>query len=483
MLVSIFALYKINSFSNFQIVRVRMRLMKCYLSLPYQKYQEKNSAEYVYAINDLARNFSLLVVKPILKMLSDFIISIFLISFLIVSYGPDVLVIAVILGLGMSLYYLIFNKKQMRYGVKTNESADQIIKTINEGMVGFREIRVAGIEQLFLNYLSTFSKRYAFNSNFSQLITQAPRFIIEFLLLLSLMSLTFLYIFIYEQSVELLAALAVIAVASVRLLPAFNSITNTILTLRYQLNTVNRLFGDLKGFEETDGLIYDKKLNHDLNFFSLKMEGVNFSYAGKEQELLKNVTLEINRGEVVGINGSSGSGKTTLVDLALGFLNPSSGKILLNDEEIQLNKTLFAIYIPQEPFIIDATLRENIALGKKENELDYELINEIIKLSKLENLLETLPEGLETKIGQNGARISGGQKQRIILARAMYSKRVVIVLDEATSALDEETEKQVLKNFLTVNKGSTVLLISHRTKLFELCDKVFTLENKSVLEM
>ena len=361
----------------------------------------------------------------------------------------------------MSLYYFIFSKKQMIYGINTNKSADQIIKNINEGMTGFREIRILRIKEFFLQYLYKFSKQYAFNSNLSQIITQAPRFIIEFLLFFSLMSLTFLYVFIYEQTLELLSALAVIAVASVRLLPAFNSITNTILTLRYQLDTVNRLYDDIREFGKSQKSIESDKEKVN-NFSKLKLEGVSFSYAGHDQEVLRNVSLEINRGEIIGIAGKSGSGKTTLVDIILGFLKPKAGKILLNNKKFDPEKCSFSVYIPQENFIIDATIKENIALASKNNEIDLKQLSESIKLVKLEDLLNSLPKGLETHIGQNGARLSGGQKQRIILARAIYSKRELLVLDEATSALDEETEEKVLKNLIEFNKQKTIIFISHR---------------------
>lgn len=484
MIIAIFTIIKINSFSNFQIVRIRTDLMKNYLKLPYQKFISKNKAKYIYLINDLTRNFSLLIIKPILKMISDIIMIVFIVSFLVYFYGFEIVVLGTILFFGMSTYYLLFSKRQLKYGVEANKSADRVIRSIGEGLAGIRELRVMGIQNLFSNSFKKHSFDFANNNNNAQIIAFLPKIIIEFLLLFSLILLILVYLFLGYTAPQLVAAMGVLAVASIRLLPAFSSITNTILSLRYHKNTVDLLFEDLKQLVSNEFKLDDKGVQN-AEFNNLRLLNVSFSYFGNNKEVISNSSIEIKKGQTIGITGKSGSGKTTLIDIILGLLPPSKGNVSINgmeSDKSSLIDNMNTVYVPQESFFIDGTIIENITLALEKDEIDLDLMHKSVELAELAEEIKKLESGLNTRVGPDGVRLSGGQRQRIIIARAIYSDRDILLLDEATSAIDEETENKILNNLKKFKKNMTIIIISHRPKIIEYCDRIYRLKDGKITE-
>jgi ABC-type multidrug transport system fused ATPase/permease subunit len=222
-----------------------------------------------------------------------------------------------------------------------------------------------------------------------------------------------------------------------------------------------------------------------LDFEFIKVENLNFHYENVELDVLKNVSISINRGEAVGFVGQSGSGKSTLIDVMLGLLHPQSGLVTINGQSIEdvkqsWQKTIG--YIPQTIFLMDDSLRRNIAIGIADNEIDEMAIREALSSAQLEDFVSSLPEGLDTVVGERGVRLSGGQRQRIGIARALYHRPSVLVLDEATSSLDTETEHGVMQAVQALQGDKTVIIVAHRLSTVEYCDRLYRLDAGRIVD-
>jgi ABC-type multidrug transport system fused ATPase/permease subunit len=222
-----------------------------------------------------------------------------------------------------------------------------------------------------------------------------------------------------------------------------------------------------------------------LGFVSIAVNDLTFSYEGISDSVLCNATVRINKGEAVGFVGQSGSGKSTLIDVMLGLFSPQSGSVLINGQDISQVKSAWQKsigYIPQTIFLMDDSLRRNIAIGIADNEIDEVAVREALKSAQLEGFVASLPEGLDTVVGERGVRLSGGQRQRIGIARALYHRPSVLVLDEATSSLDTETEHEVMKAVQALQGDKTVIIVAHRLSTVEYCDRLYRLDAGRIVD-
>ena len=315
-----------------------------------------------------------------------------------------------------------------------------------------------------------------------------PRYLIE------LTMVTFIVFFVIlltknaTNTQNALPVLGIFVAASLRIIPSINQIVRSINQIKNSIYAGSRLLSDLK---EIDKFHKDRDLNIKENkdtferFEELNIKSIDFSYPGTNDKAIKNISLNIKQGECIGIIGKTGSGKTTLIDIMLGFLNPSNGDILANNTPIKNDlKSWMSLtaYIPQSIFLIDDTIKKNIALGIEDSEIDLEMIKKSLSMSRLDSFVENLPEKIETVIGERGMRLSGGQRQRIALARAFYFQRQIIVMDEATSSLDNETEKEVIDSINRMKRKITMLVIAHRLSTVKNCDYIYIIEDGEIIE-
>ena len=215
------------------------------------------------------------------------------------------------------------------------------------------------------------------------------------------------------------------------------------------------------------------------------MDNISFNYETDKKVALNNINIDIKKGKSVGIIGKSGSGKSTLIDIIIGLLEPSSGEILIDGKKIGTKKILWQKqlgYIPQEIYLLDDTIRNNITFGIENDKIDEELLLDTIKKSQLENFINSLPNKLDTIVGERGARISGGEKQRIGIARALYNKPKIMIFDEATSALDIYNENKILEEVFENKKDKTLIIISHRNNTVKYCDSIYVMEDGKIID-
>jgi ABC-type multidrug transport system fused ATPase/permease subunit len=316
-------------------------------------------------------------------------------------------------------------------------------------------------------------------------IQQSSAYLLEVALVAAVVALVLLTLFLGEGAEGLFATLGMLGLAALRLKPAAGSISSALTTLRFQRDAVQRLFQDLRQLEQMERVETVGAVHTAAPFQTLELERVVFAYPRTKQPALREISLRIQAGESIGLIGPSGSGKTTLVDLLLGLLDPQEGQMRYNGmpltEQVAEWRSQIA-YLPQQVFLIDNTLRNNVALGENEAEIDDQRLTKALQQARLHELVEQLPHGVNTVLGERGVRLSGGQRQRVALARAFYHGRNILVMDEATSALDNETEQEIVSEIQRLKGQKTMIVIAHRLTTVQHCDRIYRLEQGRVVE-
>ena len=472
-------------FGQKQQMRLRFILMKTYQSLPYTEYLSRNSSEYIYSIQELTGKVQT-VTLLLLRIISDGIVALLLITMLAFQNGLALILLVGLLGSTVVIYDKLFRHKMQDYGEKSNLSATTMVQGIHEGIEGLKEIRILGREGYFHQLVYKATGKLAYYQTQEQVIQTAPRFLMELLMIIFIVLLV-VGTLLLEQSLQILVpTLAMFGVAALRLLPIANMLSGSITKIRFERNAVLRLYNELSRSEQM--AINDLELASQSiqePFHDLTLNEVSFRYPDTTQDVLKKVSLKICAGESIGLIGASGSGKTTLVDLLLGLVEPYEGRISYNGR--QMNKSLkewqsHVAYLPQQVFLIDSTLRQNIALGYNKNEIDDLKIYEAIRKARLLDFVNQLPKGIDTLLGERGMRLSGGQRQRVALARAFYHERDIIVMDESTSALDQETENEITNEIRKLKGKKTMIVIAHRLSTVQDCDRIYRLDQGEIIE-
>lgn len=445
--------------------------------------KEDTAANYVQSIQILTDSFSKQVLLPIFRILSDGLIVLSLAIFLAFQ---NFLAFTFILLLTVSLGY-IYDKSvrglQREQGAISNDSRQKIIRNIVESFTGLLEIRIFGRELFFREKIKVELNRFRDSSALGLILATSPKFAVELVLMCYLLGVLILLNATENTHVEMLSIFGVYAFAAMRIVPLSNSILSSISELRLRADTVDRLYSELNSISNSE---YDVSIGntHNVNskdeFSSLEFKSVSFHYPG-ENRILDNVNLKILRGELVALLGESGSGKSTFMSIIMGLLQPTSGKILINSQDVDVKKyfTDLCSYAPQVPFAIEGSVFENISLNNyqkiKHQKAEESLISSGFAKEVDERLLQYL-------ISSGGSNLSGGQLQRLALARALFFDREILLLDEMTSSLDEDTEKAVFENIKRLKGQKTIVIATHNTKEIKDFDKVFIFKDGKVTQ-
>ena len=484
---SILINYFILSFSAYQSVRLATKLMSSFQKMPYSVYTERNSSEYVYSINSLA-NYYALVVQSMLRVAVEIILGLAIFILLAISNIFVLFTLFLVIVGTIFIYDIFFKKKLEKYGRLRNYYGTRQVKAVTEGLGGFKEVRILGQEKYFYSEVKENIKQFSKYYIKSNMIFGATRYFTEITLVFFILAIVLIYTTTETSLFNLVPTLMLFGIAAVRLAPSANQIMNGISTIRSSINGMEILYNNINDINKLSSLS-NSQLNHKsskqkINFKTLILKNISFSHNDSSKKTIENIDLEINSGDIIGIIGPSGSGKTTLVDVILGLLKVSSGSIKFNDinleEELQSWQGQIA-YLPQEVFTLDQTLKQNITLSLNDCDIDDKKLEQSIRMAKLEVLIDELPKGMNTIIGEKGIRISGGQRQRIALARAFYFERKVLIFDEATSALDSETEKEIMNEISQLKGIKTIILIAHRLSTLHICNKVYKLEKGKII--
>ena len=360
----------------------------------------------------------------------------------------------------------------------------QSVKIINQVFNAIKETKILSKELFFTDQFTNEKKGAERATFFSQVIKKIPRPIMETLAIITILLITVIFI-IDDRSVnDILPTLSLMGVAVIRLIPSFNSITTTAASLKQTGVSFNILADQLNKFEKNKNKKNSKEIMSEFKNEEIKLINVNYKYPNSENLVLKNINLNIKSKSSIAFVGTTGSGKTTLVDLISGLLKPTSGEIVSNNINISDNPTAWQNkigYIPQDIYLIDDTIKRNIAFGIDDNNINEEAIIRATKLAQINKFILDLPLGINTVIGNRGIRLSGGQRQRIGIARALYRDPSILILDEATSSLDNDTEKKFIKDIESLHGKYTIIIISHRLLITKNCDQVFSLSKGEII--
>ncbi|MCI9545811.1 MAG: ABC transporter ATP-binding protein [Lachnospiraceae bacterium] len=464
--------------------RISSRLLKSYLQESYLFHVEHNSAELLRNVNtDVAVFFQ--VVLGMLQLFTEVSVCLILIIFLLFMDVWITVGVSVLLGIFAMGFMKLFRARLREMGLQSRNYQAEMNKWMLQAMGGIKEIKVMNREEFFGDKYEKAYYLYAESQRKYSLLGILPRPVLEMFCVTGLLIVVVIRLLFGVELDNFIPTLSVFAIAAFRMLPSFNRITNNMNTVMFNRTAVERIYLDLTQAEQYVSK-KESKGNMEIGFQQdISVENLVFKYPKVDNPVLNKISLKIPKNVSIAFIGPSGAGKTTLADLILGILEPESGKILVDGEDIQFGMSSWHKklgYIPQSIYIMDDTLRNNVAFGIPEEDIDDVKVWKALEEAQMKEFVELLENGLDTNIGEGGMRLSGGQRQRIGIARVLYNDPQVIILDEATSALDTETESAVMEAIESFNGNKTMVIIAHRLSTVRNCDIVYKVDNHKVVK-
>ena len=462
--------------------KIKTSLLHKYLNMHYRKYIEGNSARYIQMIQTMSMQF-IKVLQGFLRLLSDGLIFLSIVIVLAIVEGPLLIYVGGMMIVLLLIYDIFFKKLLDSQSRAITDSSVQVTKTVNESIQGLKEIKILGKQNFFEDILQENVDIYAKNNIYADLIRTQPKHIIELIFVIAFTLAVVFFTPLQNDFQSLIPTLGVFLFAAIRLMPTLNQMLASVNVLRIGYYPTTLLFEDMTTKQDLEEDDYKANILKD-GFTSMLLKNVFFSYKNDKEHQLNGISLQVDRNKSIGLFGQSGSGKTTLVDVMLGLLEPSKGEIHLNNKIVKNNKEFrnLVAYIPQDIFIINDSVKNNITLTGREEVVDDVLLEDVVLRSRLKEVINNLPEGINTNIGERGVKLSGGQKQRIAIARALYNKREVLIMDEATSALDNNTEKEIIDEIRKLKGKVTMVVIAHRLTTLQHCDEIYEISNGRISE-
>jgi ABC-type multidrug transport system fused ATPase/permease subunit len=457
-------------------------LFKKYLDQPYLFHVNRNSSE---LIRNTSTEVATLVsmVQQALSFFNEAITMIGISIFLIYVEPIGALVVVGSLGLAAGLTFALARKKLLTLGLQRQSHEAERIRHFQQGLGGIKDIKIYGREDEFLNRYRIESDGAARVLKHYTTLLAFPRLWLEYF---SILGLVLLILSVLNQGKSLSEATTLVALfgaAAFRVMPSINRMLVIMQNIKFSLPTIDLIYQECKLKDSPKEKRELSVTDPLLEFYSLTLENLQFSYSSIP--VIKNISLEIESGTTIGFIGESGAGKSTLLDLILGLITPDSGDIKVNGNSILKDPNSWQRiigYVSQNIYLTDDTLKNNIAFGIPDNQIDTNRVNESIQLAQLESFVNKSEFGIETIVGERGVKLSGGQKQRIGIARALYHNPSVLILDEATSSLDLNTESEVMDAINALHGQKTILIIAHRLSTLQSCDKIFRIENGMIFQ-
>lgn len=460
--------------------RLSQSLFAIYLRQPYMFHLQRNSS----TLMRNAKNATSVVtcgVDPFLVLLTDGLVAIAMFGLLIYVEPIGTLAVLIVFGVSTLLFQRLTRRRIDSWGNRVDYHETKILQHLQEGFGGAKDVKILGRENEFLSqHEKHLGESIRINRIYNVILT-LPRSFMEIITIVGLCLLVVSMVVRDRPLSDIVPILGLFAAAAFRVMPSINRLLMATQTLIFNRSIIASVYQDF--------LLDSPEVNsaQRVEPFAkqLELKDVSFKYPTAATPSLQNVSLVVNRGEAVGFVGPSGAGKSTLVDVILGLFSPTSGVVSVDGNDIHQNLRNWQNqigYVPQAIYLTDDTLRRNVAFGLNEENIDDALVREAIRLSQLQEFVATLPDGLETVVGERGVRLSGGQRQRIGIARALYHKPSVLVLDEATSSLDTPTEHGVMQAVQALQGSKTVIIVAHRLSTVEYCDRLYRIEDSRIIE-
>ena len=468
-------------------LRLSSRLIDCYLKKPYTYHLDNNSAEMVRNVMlDSERFFQMLL--SVFLMLSEILISGMLCVYLLIVDWFITVSVVVILGAFTVLYLVLFKSKAREYGKENQIYDGKMHQSINQALGAVKDIKILHREKFFVNAFTEYGKKKMHAVRNNNVLGQAPKYVIETVCVGAILFVLVVKIFKGQDINDMIPQLAAFALAAFKLLPSVSKINNFSNLIIFLKPSVDLIYRDIKDTEDMQDFFLMDKEDHRVNADSKAVKSISlkmlaYRYPHTERDIFKDIDLEIPLGAAVGIVGPSGAGKSTLADVILGILTPTEGAVYYGDMNVHEHPLKWSsklAYIPQVIYLADDTIRNNIAFGIEEEDIDCDKVDSALREAQLKEFVDSLPDGLDTMVGERGARLSGGQRQRIGIARALYNDPEILVLDEATAALDNDTEAAVMDAINSLMGKKTLLIIAHRLSTIANCDMILSVENGTI---
>jgi ABC-type multidrug transport system fused ATPase/permease subunit len=466
--------FTIASFSENRRAELMQVLLHAYQRKPYEYHLAHNSAELVNRVIWETLYVSQGALSMFMRIVVECIVAFVLVSVLAFS---DWRALLLLLACLITVFILVLKavRKAIADTVSLGQSSQaQVISTVQQSLGAYREVRLLGCENVFQEQLELSAKNQAIANARNSGLSVVPRQAIETTVVCFLVLLVYLRAYGGAGTDGVLITLGTFAVAAIRLMPASTALLTAITSIRASRPIVGKLANELR---ELSRLAPDNERQNSIrrSFESIELKSVSYRYPNQTKPALRDVDLIIKKGQLVGIMGRSGAGKSTLADVLLGFLRPQDGTILVNGQPSQAGYEglqEFAAYIPQTVYLLDDTIRRNVAFGEHESLVDDKRVSRALDQAQLTEFVASLPQGSHTHVGERGVRMSGGQRQRVAIARAIYHRREVIVLDEATSALDAQTEQDVVSALNHMHGHQTLIVIAHKASVLSVADRI-----------
>lgn len=480
--------YTQNTFITKNRNRMISRVMAEFLNRPYEKYLGADIPT-VFRItdSDIPQTFSLIL--AMLQLASEVVVSCLIFAVLLLSDVAMTLFILAVFGI-LTLFILkVFKPKLNQIGAKNQAIQSRIAKWRIQATYGLKDVKVLNREEFYVrNYYETGKVGADVARNYA-VLNNTPRLLIETVFIVSILGFLVVYINGGGDITAIVTTISAFGVAAIRVLPSVNRINTYITEIAYTQPSLDFVYENLQEGMKTDAMLAARRANSQKEKLKLddriELNHISFHYPDSDKNIFEDAHMIVPKGKSVGIIGASGAGKSTIVDILLGLLHTQEGTITCDGVDIFKNYESWLAqigYIPQSIYLVDESIRDNIAFGIDADRIDEKRIWEVLEEAQLKEFVEELPQGLDTTIGDRGVRLSGGQRQRIGIARALYNDPEILVFDEATSALDNDTEAAVMEAINSFHGRKTMVIIAHRLNTIAKCDQIYKVENTKLVE-
>ncbi|WP_044408469.1 ABC transporter ATP-binding protein [Thiomicrospira microaerophila] len=488
-MISMFTTWRLSMFASKTGTEIADRLYSHYLKQGWLFHASGSSAQLTKKIANESARVTFSIIMPLMQMNARIALALFM-SIAIFAYDPKVAIIGLVMfAIAYFILYKLVRTRLRKNGQTISTILEQRYRLMNEGFGGIKDVLLLGRDDDFIQRFNKTGHLFAYSQGNNVVLAQVPRYFMELIAFGSMIALVLYLIASHEGNLGMvLPILSVYALAGFKLLPAFQQIYTSIAAVKGNIAAFESIQQDLTDSKNQNKCNAESNQNAQANLHpknSISLENITFTYPGKTEPALNKLNMQIKANSVIGIVGPSGSGKSTVIDILLGLIEPQQGTLSIDGQPItDQNRRAWQNtigFVPQSIFLSEGSIAENVAFGIPEKDINLDQVNKALSLAHLDELVQSLDQGIHTKVGERGVQLSGGQRQRIGIARALYHEADVLVFDEATSALDGITEKLIMEAIHDFSGQKTIIMIAHRLKTVEKCDQLFMISKGEVI--